>query len=388
MATITSPGRTGFGGGTRASAASPWRHVDLTLIGAVLAIAALGMLMVYSATRNALEFNNLDPQYYLQRQAIFVGVGLCVMVAATVFDYRFFRDRAAMLYGGTLFLLLLVISPLGSNKKGTQAWFQLGPYQLQPSEFAKITLIIAIAAFVGSARGAELDLRRFLTVLAIGGAPIGLVYLQPDLGTALVSLAILLGMLLVAGAKAKHLAALVLLGVVAMVAVVQLGVLKQYQLDRLSAFLDPAGDTQRSTYNLAQSKTAIGSGGVSGKGLFQGTQTNLSYVPEQHTDFIFTVAGEELGLLGAGTVIVLFGLLLWRGCVITRRAPDLFGTLACTGVVCWLGFQAFQNIGMALGIMPVTGLPLPFVSYGGSAMLANLLAVGLLLNVHARSRAR
>jgi rod shape determining protein RodA len=384
MATITSPGRTGFGGGTRASAASPWRHVDLTLIGAVLAIAALGMLMVYSATRNALEFNNLDPQYYLQRQAIFVGVGLCVMVAATVFDYRFFRDRAAMLYGGTLFLLLLVISPLGSNKKGTQAWFQLGPYQLQPSEFAKITLIIAIAAFVGSARGAELDLRRFLTVLAIGGAPIGLVYLQPDLGTALVSLAILLGMLLVAGAKAKHLAALVLLGVVAMVAVVQLGVLKQYQLDRLSAFLDPAGDTQRSTYNLAQSKTAIGSGGVSGKGLFQGTQTNLSYVPEQHTDFIFTAVGEQLGLVGSAALLSLFAIVVWRTWRSAALARDPSGTMICVGVLAMFTFQIFENVGMAMGIMPITGIPLPFMSYGGSSTLASFAAIGLVLNVHMR----
>ena len=383
MASIASP-RTGFGGGTRSSAASPWRHVDVTLIGAVLAIASLGMLMVYSATRNALEFNNIDPQYYLQRQAIFVGVGLCVMVAATVFDYRTFRDRAPLLYVATLFMLLLVVSPLGSNKRGAQAWFQLGPYQLQPSEFAKITLIIAIAAFVGSARGNELDLRRFLTVLAIAGAPIGLVYLQPDLGTALVSLAVLLGMLLVGGARAKHLAALVGVGVLAMVAVVQLGVLKQYQLDRLSAFLDPAGDTQRSTYNLAQSKTAIGSGGVSGKGLFQGTQTNLSYVPEQHTDFIFTAVGEQLGLIGSAALLSLFAIVVWRTWRSAALARDPSGTMICVGVLAMFTFQIFENVGMAMGIMPITGIPLPFMSYGGSSTLASFAAIGLVLNVHMR----
>ena len=375
--------RTGFGGGARTSAASPWRHVDVTLIGAVLAIAALGMLMVYSATRNALEFNNLDSQYYLQRQAIFVAVGLCVMAAATVFDYRMFRDNAPLFYLATLGMLLLVLSPLGSNKKGTQAWFQLGPYQLQPSEFAKLTLVIAIAAFVGSIRG-DLDGRRLLMVLGIAAAPIGLVYLQPDLGTALVSLAILLGMLLVAGAKAKHLAALVGLGVVAMVAVVQLGVLKQYQLDRLSAFLDPAGDTQRSTYNLAQSKTAIGSGGVSGKGLFQGTQTNLSYVPEQHTDFIFTAVGEQLGLIGSAALLSLFAIVVWRVWRSAALARDPSGTMICVGVLAMFTFQIFENVGMAMGIMPITGIPLPFMSYGGSSTLASFAAVGLVLNVHMR----
>jgi rod shape determining protein RodA len=370
-------------GGFRAGDSSAWRHVDLTLVGAVLAVSCMGMLMIYSATRTSLELENIDPQYYLQRQALWVATGIAVMTAVALCDYRVYRDFAPLIYAGTVFMLLLVVSPLGSTRKGTQAWFQLGPYQLQPSEYAKVALIVCITAYVAGHRG-DIDGRRFAAVLALAALPMALIYAQPDLGTALVFAAILVGMLVVGGARPRHVGALALAGIVAMVAVVQLGVLKQYQLDRLSAFLDPSADTQRSTYNLNQSKTAIGSGGVTGKGLFHGSQTNLSYVPEQHTDFIFTAVGEQLGLVGSAALLALFAVIVWRVWRAAALAKDLTGTLMCVGVLAMLSFQIFENVGMTMGIMPITGIPLPFMSYGGSSVVAGFASIGLVLNVHMR----
>ena len=214
--------------------------------------------------------------------------------------------------------------------------------------------------------------------------PMGLIYLQPDLGTTVVFAVILMGMLLVAGAYPRHLAALALLAAVGAVAVLQFGVLKQYQLDRLGAFLDPKGDTHRAAYNQHQSKIAVSSGGFTGRGLFKGTQTNLSFVPEQHTDFIFTAVGEELGFVGAGLLLALFALVVWRTWRSALLARDDLGTLVCVGVLVMLVFQIFENIGMTMGIMPVVGIPLPFLSYGGSSTIASFAAIGLVQNVHMR----
>ena len=387
MATLTAGAGAGSGRAralTRQSAASPWRHVDLSLVIAVVLLAAYGLLMIYSATRVRLDEQGIDPTYYVQRQAMFVAVGLVVMTVVTLFDYRVYRDFALLVYGGTVGLLLLVLSPLGSEHKGQQASFDVGAFQLQPSEFAKVALVICLAAYVSTLREVDLDGRRMLGVLAVAGVPMSLIYLQPDLGTALVFGAILLGMLLIAGARARYLVALLVGVVVAMVLVVQLGVLKQYQLDRLTSFLDPKNDTQRSAYNLDQSKTAIGSGGFLGKGLFKGSQTNLSYVPEQHTDFIFTAVGEQLGFVGSAVLLGLFSLVVWRTWRAAVLARDIAGTLMCVGVIAMLTFQIFENVGMSMGIMPITGIPLPFLSYGGSSTVATFAAMGLVLNVHMR----
>lgn len=378
---VLAPSRSVGAVGSRRSAASPWRHVDASLVAGVIAIAGLGVLMVYSSTRARLEADGVDPAFYLKRQAVFFVVGIAVMVAVTLKDYRVFRDSAQLIYVATVALLIGVLTPLGSYNKGQQASFELGPFQLQPSEFGKVAIIVAVAAYASAHRG-ELSLRALGGVLLLVGVPMALIYLQPDLGTSLVFLAILFGMLMVAGARGRHLVVLVLLGVLAVVAVIQLGVLKDYQRDRLGAFLDPNADTQRSAYNLNQSKVAIGSGGLTGKGLFQGTQTNLSYVPAQHTDFIFTALGEQLGLVGSATVLGLFGLVMWRVWRAAALARDLSGTLICVGVLAMLVFQVFENVGMTMGIMPITGIPLPFMSYGGSSMLATFAAVGLVLNVH------
>ncbi len=367
----------------RSDGAAPWRHVDLTLVGAVLAISSVGLLMIYSATRNRLAESGLDPQYYLQRQALFVAIGVGMMILTTVVDYRVYRDFAPVIYGGTITALAMVLV-FGATRRGQQASFDVGgAFQLQPSEFAKISLVICLSAYVWAVRG-EIDGRRLLVILGTSGLPMALIYAQPDLGTTLVFVAILMGMLLVSGAKPRHLVGLLLLGVAAMAVVIQLGVLKQYQIDRLTSFLDPQNDRQRSAYNLDQSKTAIGSGGIIGKGLFKGSQTNLSYVPEQHTDFIFTAVGEQLGLLGSALLLGLFALVVWRTWRSAVLAKDHSGTMMCVGVLAMLTFQIFENVGMTMGIMPITGIPLPLLSYGGSSTLATFVGIGLVLNVHMR----
>jgi rod shape determining protein RodA len=246
-----------------------------------------------------------------------------------------------------------------------------------------VAVVVCVAAYCASYREG-LGAREVFAVIALAALPIGLIYLQPDLGTALVFIAILLGVLAVGGANPRHLAVLATLGIVAVIAVLQLGVLKQYQLDRLGAFLDPSDNSLQASYNLNQSKIAIGSGGLTGKGLFKGSQTNLAYVPEQSTDFVFTVVGEELGLAGSAGLLGLFAFMVWRIWRAATTARDLFGTLVCVGVLCMLVFQIFENVGMTMGIMPITGIPLPFVSYGGSSIVAAFAGLGLVLNVHMR----
>jgi rod shape determining protein RodA len=379
MATAAIPRRQPIAG--RRDTTSPWQHLDLSLIAAVLSIAFLGALMVYSATEHRLAAEHVAKTYYLKRQIMFIGIGSVLMALSTFVDYRNWRGIGLVVLGAVVLPLLLVLSPVGSSTRGSQAWFQLGSFQLQPSEFAKVGLIVFVASYCAAFRG-ELDARRLATVLGLSAIPMALIYKQPDLGTALVFVAILMGMLLVAGARPRHMAALTLVGILGVAGVVHLGVLKAYQRDRLTAFLDPKNDSQRAAYNLNQSKVAIANGGLTGKGLFKGTQTNLSYVPEQNTDFIFTVVGEELGLVGSAALLMLFAVVMWRTWRSAALAKDLFGTLICVGVLSMLVFQIFENVGMTMGIMPITGIPLPFVSYGGSSTLASFVAMGLVLNVH------
>ncbi|MEY2468501.1 MAG: rod shape determining protein RodA [Actinomycetota bacterium] len=374
----------------RGGGLAAWRHADHPLMFAVVALSSLGLLVVFSATRHRLARLGLDEQATLKRQALFVVVGLGVMFVMTLVDYRNLRALAPYLFAGTVFLLLIVLTPLGSNQRGTQAWFQLGPYQFQPSEWAKISVVICIAAFCASFRGG-LTGGQVIGVLLLSAVPIGLIYKQPDLGTALVFIAILLGVLAVGGAKPRHLLLLAALGITAVLVVLQLGVLKNYQLDRFGAFLDQQDSAQRlaydvspAKYNLNQSKIAIGSGGLTGKGLFKGSQTNLAYVPEQSTDFVFTVVGEELGFVGSAVLIGLFGFIVWRIWRAAATSRDLFGTLVCVGVLCMFVFQIFENMGMTMGIMPITGIPLPFVSHGGSSIVAAFAGLGLVLNVGMR----
>jgi rod shape determining protein RodA len=377
--------RRAVGAGTsgRTNLAAAWRHVDISLVLTSLAVAGLGLVMIYSATRTRLAAQGINPHYYVERQAIFVAIGVLAMLLCAAVDYRVLLAFSPVVYVGTVLSLLAVLSPVGSRSKGAQAWFQLGSYQFEPSEVAKVALIICLAAYCASHRG-ELNGRRLLVVLGLGAVPFALVYVQPNLGTSLILLALLLSMLLIGGARPRHLLGLTVLGVLGIVMVLQLGVLKQYQVQRLTAFLDTKSNTQGSTYNLHQSQIAIANGATFGRGLFRGTQTNLAYVPEQHTDFIFTAVGEQLGFVGSATLLALFGLMVWRTWRIATLAKDLAGTLLCVGVLAILVFQIFVNVGMTMGIMPITGIPLPFMSYGGTATVAAFAAIGLVLNVHMR----
>jgi len=388
MATTTfstrSPVAPGALGRLSRNPASPWRHVDVVLIGCVAAVGALGCLMIFSATRgrNPADFDTS----FLAKQLLFMAIGASVMALTALVDYRRYRELAPLAYGGVVLLLLLVISGLGSEKKGTQAWFQMGPFQLQPSELAKIVVIVALASVIAHF-DSELDLGRLVAVLGALGIPMALILMQPDLGTALVFVAVGMGMLLIGGAHLRHIIAITVIGIGGAFLVLNSGMLETYQQCRLSSFLEqdnPDCAARGAAYNLDQAKVAIGSGGVLGKGPFNGTQTRLDIVPEQHTDFIFTAVGEELGFVGSGTLLALLAVIAWRIWRTAQMARDPLGTLICVGVLSMFVFQVFENIGMTMGIMPITGIPLPFMSYGGSSTLTAFIAMGLVLNVHMR----
>ncbi|MDQ6725867.1 MAG: rod shape-determining protein RodA [Actinomycetota bacterium] len=344
------------------------------------AIAGFGVLMVYAATRSKLQKAGVQPQLFLDRQALWVGLGLVVMVAIMAVDYHRLLDIAPAIYVPSIVALLVVLSPLGSSARGAQRWFNVGSLQLQPSALASAALIVALASYGQIRRG---DLGRTGVMVCVGLAvlPMALVAVQPDLGSAIVLAAVLLTMLLVAGARPRHLAFLGLAALFAVVFVGHVGLLKPYQRDRLTAFLDQSSDSGATNYNLQQSKVAIGSGGLAGKGLFQGSQTNLAFVPEQQTDFIFTAVGEQLGFVGAISLLGLFAVLVWRIWRAARLARDLAGTLACAGVLGLVMIQLFENAGMTMGIMPITGIPLPLVSYGGSSTIVTFAALGLVNSV-------
>jgi rod shape determining protein RodA len=359
------------------------QHLDLLLVLASASVAVLGIVMVYSATRAKQEVLGADPQYYLKRQALFVVLGLGAMVLAAVVDYHKLEELSIVAYTGVVGGLVLVMSPVGSVAKGSQRWFALGSFQLQPSAFADLAVILAVATYCRRVRG-EIDTGRLMVVLVMAGLPMVLVAMQPDLGTAIILGASLMTMLVIAGARLQHLVVLGALALVAVVAVVHLGLLKQYQIDRLTAFVDQEHSGQQASYNLQQSKTAIGAGGVFGRGLYRGTQTNLAYVPEQHTDFIFTAVGEQLGFAGAASLLGLFGVIVWRIWRTAQLSRDAFGALLCAGVLGMMTISVFENSGMTMGIMPITGIPLPFLSYGGSSTIASFAAIGLVLNVGMR----
>jgi len=367
----------------RLSEKAPIRHLDPTLVVLALVLAGFGALMIYSATYVKLKADALPPRYYLDRQMIFAAVGFVIMTVAATFSYRRLKAWVWLAYGVAVLLLLAVLSPLGTTVAGAQRWIAIGIFQIQPSEIAKLAVIMVLAAVLSERKGspATFDVFKCIVLVAV---PAVFIYSQPDLGTLLVLLAVLGGMLLVSGAKMRLLIVIALLGTVAFWGILHVGLLKDYQVNRLTSFLDPAKDPARTGYNLQQSKIAIGSGQLTGRGLFNGTQTNLRFVPEQHTDFIFTVVGEELGFFGAGVFVLVFGLFVWRGVRIAMMSKDHFGTLLAAGIVSMFAFQGFVNVGMTMGISPITGIPLPFVSYGGSSLIASFLATGVLLNIHMR----
>ncbi|MCL5445586.1 MAG: rod shape-determining protein RodA [Acidimicrobiales bacterium] len=357
--------------------------VDFLLVATTILVATVGVVMVYTATRWNLIAQGLSPHYFLYRQAAYVALGVGAMVVTALFDYRKLEPFAMAIYG-LIILSLVGVFVVGSHALGSQRWYSFGPLQLQPSEFAVLGLILAVATYC-SRRTEGLTWRDVSRLLILAGVPIVLVMIQPDLGTAIIMVIVLFVMLAVAGLPGRVLFILVASGVVVIVVALVGGFLHHYQIARLTSFLHQGGGIQQpGIYNLVQAKDAIGSGGIWGTGLGRGVQTNLGYVPEQQTDFIFTAVGEQLGFVGASIVLGLLGFITWRILRAAQVARDPFGRLLCAGVFTFVGFSVFQNAGMTMGIMPITGIPLPFVSYGGTAVLCFFLAVGLALSVYAR----
>jgi len=360
------------------------RELDPLLIGATLLISGLGVLMIYSATRERLAAQGIDELYFVKRQGVAVAVGLLVMGVILAIDYRKLRDYSLFAYCATVFVLLLVLSPIGSSSRGAQAWFDLpGGFQFQPSELAKFGIIVALAGYANTHRG-EMDSWRMTMTIGLAVVPIVLVMLQPDFGSAMVLGLIVIALLAVAGASIRHLLVLAALALTFLAAIVNVGMLEQYQVDRLTSFVGQGSDTRNTTYNTDQSKIAIENGGFDGQGFGNGSQTAGGFVPEQHTDFIFTAVGEEFGFLGGATLLGLFAIVIWRTWRAALVARDLFGTLVCVGVLAMFAFQIFENIGMTIGIMPVTGIPLPFMSYGGSSTITAFALVALVANISMR----
>lgn len=363
---------------------------DPVLTAVVAALLLIGTLLVWSATRDWYARNGLDPQYYLKRHIINILIGTVLAYGVTIIDYRLLRAYTPFLWGaGVLGLVIVLIPGLGSEVNGAKAWIALpGGFQIQPAELAKIAIIIGMSMILAerSHDSDEPSNRDVFQALAIAAFPVLLIIRQPDMGTVLIISAIVVTIIAVSGASSKWVVGLFLLAIAGGFVAVQAGIINEYQVNRLQTFVDPNADSQGTGYQLRQARITVGSGGLVGTGLFNGPQTSGRFVPEQQTDFIFTVAGEELGFLGSGLILILYLILLMRAFSIARRTSDPFGRLVCVGVIAWFAFQLFENIGMTLGLMPMTGVPLPFISYGGSAMFATLIGFGLLQNVHARLR--
>ncbi|GHF69283.1 rod shape-determining protein RodA [Streptomyces griseosporeus] len=361
------------------------RRLDWPILLASLALSLMGSLLVYSATRNRTELNQGDPYFFLLRHLMNLGIGVALMIGTLCLGHRALRNIVPVLYGLSVLLALVVLTPLGATINGQRNWLVIGGFSIQPAEFLKVTIILGMAMMLAARvdAGDKLypDHRTVAQSLGLAAVPCLILLLMPDLGSMLAMVAIVLGVLLASGASNRWVFGLLVAGAVGCLAIWQLHILDEYQLNRFAAFANPDLDPAGVGYNTNQARIAIGSGGLMGAGLFHGSQTTGQFVPEQQTDFVFTVAGEELGFVGAGLIIFLLGVVLWRACRIARDSTELYGTIVAAGIVAWFAFQSFENIGMTLGIMPVTGLPLPFVSYGGSSMFAVWMAVGLLQSI-------
>jgi rod shape determining protein RodA len=365
---------------------------DWILVGATLAVSVIGVVMVYTATRGGLLAQGEDPRTFLKKQGLFVVLGFITMVVVALIDYRRFEPLANVLYW-LIVLALLGVFVVGSSAQGAARWFSIGPLQLQPSEFAVLALILAVASYCARRDDRGLAWADVFRLLIMAAIPIVLVLVQPDLGTAMIMVIVLLVMLAVAGLPIRILVMLLIGAVLVAFVAVEGGFLHHYQIARLTTFLNPSSHSnnpyvQSAIYNTQQAKDAIGSGGLFGSGIGHGAQTNLGYVPEQQTDFIFTAVAEQLGFVGSVGVLSLLGIIAWRVLHAAVVARDLFGRLICAGLFAFIAFSVFQNAGMTMGIMPITGIPLPFVSYGGTAVLVFFGAVGLALSVGARRRFR
>lgn len=357
------------------------KNLDYVLIASVAGLTLLGLVMIYSATRFNTSLNMGDPYFFVKKQAAAMFIGVVALLFILITDYRYFDRLASPIYLGNILLLLLVLG-LGHRISGAQSWFRLGPFLMQPSEFAKIAVITTLASYLSRKQDLS-SLRALITPFMHLGLPTILILLQNDLGTALVFLAILAGMLYMAGARPRDLLTIALVGL-AVSPLAYFFFLKPYQRSRLLIFLNPYRDPMGDGYNVIQSTIAIGSGRFFGKGLFGGTQAKLNFLPAHHTDFIFSVVGEELGFIGAAIVLLIYCTIVLRTFRAASLAKDAYGRLVAAGVGSMFLFHVLVNVGMTMSIMPVTGIPLPFLSYGGSSLIANLIGMGLVLNVHMR----
>jgi rod shape determining protein RodA len=363
------------------------RRLDWILIGTVGLLVGYGLWSVAGITGHDVEGN---PHYYVTRQAAYAAIGGLCLVAAVLVDPELYRTRWRAIFGGTSFLIAIVL--LTGPIRGSKRWLDVGFFRFQPSEFGKVLFVLALAGFLAERHRRLNEPRTTLSVVGLALIPIFLVFLQPDFGSALVYCAAVGAVLLVAGSPWSHLGAVaaaavaVAVLVLAVLPAVGQPVLKKYQEHRLTGFLNPDSDPGGTTYNITQSKNAIGSGQFHGRGPENATQTTLNFLPEHHTDFVFASLAEERGFVGAAFLLMLYLLVVWRGLRIVTLARDAFSAIVAGGLVVTLLFQVFVNVGMTMGIAPITGIPLPFVSVGGSSMIANLIAVGLLLSIHVRAK--
>ncbi|MBM3718107.1 MAG: rod shape-determining protein RodA [Actinobacteria bacterium] len=387
MAGILSTRRPDSGlGNIKRGITAPTRSIDWVLMTAVGLLNTIGVFIVYSATRPRLISRGSDPFSFAQRQVAFIIVALVAMVVVMWLDYVQLHGNANLLYAGTLFLLVLVLVT-GAVIGGARLSFDLGPISVQPSEISKVTTLLLLAGYLARGDTEEVSYEMFIRSLFIVGVPVVLIAVEPDLGSASVVVAMAMGVLLVAGARARYIILITTLSVSSVVAGVVSGVVRDYQLQRITGFLNQNSDSASLQQLITQvrfAKRAVATGGFFGKGYLDGPLTNGRFIPVQSTDFVFSAVGEQFGMVGCGIVLSLFAVVLWRIFRIARLAQDRLGTLVCTGVFTMILWQAFQNIGMTMGITPVSGVPLPFVSYGGSHTVAFAMMIGLAQSVHMR----
>jgi rod shape determining protein RodA len=372
----------------RARDSSYLRNLDWALLAAVGAIIAYGIWVVSGITRDDIAG---DPNYYVVRQTAFALVGTAGMFGMTLIDPAFWRKHARVVYG--LMIVLLVLTPvLGTSVRNTRRWIDFGPFRFQPSEFGKLMLVLFLAAFLADRGKRIYERQTTLAAIGLAAIPMVLVFLQPDFGTAIVYAAILGSTLFIAGTRWSQVSALIILGAIVTTFVLWLGpaigvdILKPYQRERITGFTNPSKDPSGSTWNITQSMTAVGAGGVNGRGPNGATQTNYNYLPEHATDFVFASTAEQRGFIGVTILLLLYLLVIWRAIKVITLARDAFAAIAASGIAFALLTQIFINVGMTIGMAPITGIPLPFVSVGGSSMIANLLAIGVLQAICVRRR--
>jgi rod shape determining protein RodA len=365
-------------------------RVDIGLLAGLLVLAVTGVVVNYSASRQQLINAGENPHYYLERQGIFVVLGLLAMFIVSRIDYRRYEIVATPLYIISLFALAGVFV-VGKTALGAERWYSFGStIQVQPSEFTVLILILAIATFCGR-RTEGLKMYDVMRLLVMTVVPLVLIFKQPDLGTSIIIVLIASAMMVIAGVPPRFMTLLAVLGSIGLASAVYLDLLKKYQIERITSFLNQNSTNpavQYLLYEVANTKSAIGSGGIYGAGLFHGLQTTLGYVPEQQTDFIFSAIGEQMGFIGSAAIVALLAFIAWRMFMIGKNARDTMGRLLCIGIFIFFAFSCFENIGMCMGIMPVTGVPLPLISYGGSATLVFMVAGGVVLSVSRRGPTR